>query len=560
MMLSKLNDIYELAAELGLDALKQIQYYAYGRPIPSSYRSFKLTKRKGGLREINAPNSPLAYIQRKIMKAIVEATDHLPSHYVYSFKKNCSAKMGVARHVSKAVIIKFDIKDFFGTIHFGRVRGMFKSFPFHNSDQVATTLAQLCCLDKHLPQGAPTSPIISNIVCRKMDRELAKFAKNYGFAYTRYADDMTFSSHSKSRVRAFVEYDEATSTYKASDQIAAIITGNGFTLNHSKTSIRFKHDKQMVTGILCNEKINVDRKYVRRIRTLLHLWSHYDEGTALEAYNKWKVNGSVGNIQAALRGMILYIRHIKGESDPVFLRLASKFNNSCGKRYKITAPFALLGENSVTMQNAVFVIQSHHPTLGKAVVKDEMSEDEEHDCLFYKTGTGFFLRDIGFVTSFHNLKEIAKVFPCNNTNLEFGLEDVIAYNKKLDIAVLSPSSVFSNEWLNYTATPPKVGDNIRYYGFPSYQTGDDIFIGTGTINQKKKFDEQELWSISGQVIKGHSGGPVTNLKGEVLGLIRSNDKHNLFIPISYVASLVNSLGPSIKLKSLTGCFVPFDFD
>ncbi len=217
-MLSKLDDIYELAAELGLDAVKQIRYYAYGRPIPSSYRSFKLTKRKGGLREINAPNRQLAYIQRKIMRAIVEATDYLPSHYVYSFKKGCSAKMGVARHVNKAVIIKFDIKDFFGTIHFGRVRGMFKSFPFHNSDQVATTLAQLCCLEKYLPQGAPASPIISNIVCRKMDRELATFAKRYGFAYTRYADDMTFSSHSKSRVRAFVEFPYPANAGSATDR------------------------------------------------------------------------------------------------------------------------------------------------------------------------------------------------------------------------------------------------------------------------------------------------------------------------------------------------------
>ncbi len=258
--------------------------------------------------------------------------------------------------------------------------------------------------------------------------------------------------------------------------------------------------------------------------------------------------------------MILYIRHIKGESDPVFLRLALKFNDRCDKRHKIAAPFDLLGEDNVAMQKAVFIIQSHHPTYGNKVVKGAMSGDEENDCLWYKTGTGFFLKGIGFVTSFHNLKEIARVFPCHNTKLEFLLEDVIAYDRKLDVAIFDPSSVFSKEQLNHTSTPPQVGDNIRYYGFPSYQTGDDIFVGTGTINQKKKFDAHDLWSISGHIIKGHSGGPVTNIKGEVIGLIRSNDKHNLFIPITYVVDLAASAGAQIKLASLSGKFVPFDFE
>lgn len=553
-------DISDLALELGLSAHKQLLYYAYRRSLESSYRTFPLAKRRGGTREINAPNRQLAYIQRQIQAFIHKRTSHLPSSFVYSFKVNCSAKHGAARHVAKEVVIKFDLTDFFGTINFGRVRGMFSSFPFHLPHNLASILAQLCCLNNKLPQGAPTSPIISNTICRKLDKQLSTFARQHGFTYTRYADDITFSSRSLKRIKAIVMHDDAAFTYKASSEISKIIEDNGFTLNESKTRVVFPTNKQMITGIVCNEKINVDRSYVRKIRTLLHIWRCNGEAAALDAYNRWKLYGSAGNLQLAIRGMILYVRYLKGDADAVFLRLAYKYNQQCGTEYRISANFNALA--TPDFKRAVWVTEATH-TLYGSPISASMSEEDANNALMFKCGTGFFIQNLGFVTSFHNLKEKFRVYSSYNMHLDFNLSHLIAFDERLDFAVFDSSAVFGNSSLQASTGPIQAGDNIRFLGFPDYQTGDSLFDGNATVTQRRIVFGQELYSISGAIRKGHSGGPIVNQAGEVIGLMRSNyNGNNLFVPISTVVaefSRVRDAGtPPTSLSTLSSLFTPFE--
>ncbi|MHA1692184.1 MAG: reverse transcriptase family protein, partial [Candidatus Heimdallarchaeaceae archaeon] len=164
-------------------------------------------------------------------------------------------------HRKNKVVIKFDIKDFFPSITFPRVRGMFMQFPFNYSKEKSTALAQICCLENSgpIPQGAITSPYISNMICRKLDSRLAGYAIKSKLRYSRYADDMVFSSN-------FSQLDIQTIT----KHIHQIIEDEGFVVNEAKTKVLRKNQPQTITGILVNEGLNVRRTYIRNIRAMLY--------------------------------------------------------------------------------------------------------------------------------------------------------------------------------------------------------------------------------------------------------------------------------------------------
>jgi RNA-directed DNA polymerase len=149
---------------------------------------------------------------------------------------------------------------------------VFLSPPFRFPSRVATVLAQTRCFNGTLPQGAATSPIIANLICRNLDRDLARLATNHGCRYTRYADDITIStkrsSFPVSLVAAPATLQNPTPTLGV--ELLAIFTKHSMGLNPKKCRMRRKSERQEITGIIVNEKINVCRAFVRNIRTILH--------------------------------------------------------------------------------------------------------------------------------------------------------------------------------------------------------------------------------------------------------------------------------------------------
>ena len=297
--------------------LRKLTHILYCEKPNNLYHSFEIKKKSGGTRHINAPNDELIGLQRKIAKAledyeeILRKNKNIKSNISHAFEKNKSIITNAQIHRNKRIVINLDLKDFFPSIHFGRVLGFFtKNKDYNLSYEVAVILAQLCCLNGCLPQGAPTSPILSNLICRILDIRLLKLAKKYKVDYTRYADDLTFSTNNK----AFLEMQ-----YEFLEEITKEVTRAGFSINNKKTRIQFRNSKQEVTGLIVNKKINIDRCYYRETRAMAH---------SLYVNNEFFINGVKGTINQ-LEGRFSFINQI------------DEYNNKLDKE----SPFSVILRN-----------------------------------------------------------------------------------------------------------------------------------------------------------------------------------------------------------------------
>ena len=166
-----------------------------------------------------------------------------------------------------------------------------------------------------LPQGAPTSPVLSNIVLKNLDRRLAAFAGAHGYNYTRYADDITFS-HNRP-IRRFSPFFMR--------RIRSIIEEHGLTINDRKTEVSVKGERLEVTGLIVGEKVNVPRNYIKQLRTLLHLWEHYGYERAQIIYNRDFCSGTGKSLKMVIYGKINYLAMVKGREDPTVVGYRNRF-------------------------------------------------------------------------------------------------------------------------------------------------------------------------------------------------------------------------------------------
>ncbi len=298
------KDVAE-ALEISIPSLRWLCYHqeAVGR---SHYVYFEIPKRSGGKRLLAAPHRRLAAAQRWILDNILAVLDvEEPAH---GFVKGRSVASNAAPHVGRDVVLNFDLQDFFPSITFGRVRGVFETLGY--SPAVATILALLCteCPRRKityagetywvsvgargLPQGACTSPALSNRVARRLDRRLQGMASKHGWAYTRYADDLTFSAPEGHR--------KGIPLLMA--RVRHIVGEESFALNVRKGRIQRKGRRQTVTGIVVNDKPGLDRREVRRLRAILHQAGK----TGLAAQNR----EGREDFEAWLRGKIAYLSMI----------------------------------------------------------------------------------------------------------------------------------------------------------------------------------------------------------------------------------------------------------
>lgn len=216
-----------------------LAYYIYRMPSNYRYRTFRLPKKSGGYRTIYSPNNSLGIVQRKLSQVLYVI--YQPKSSVHGFATSRSIITNAKAHVGKQYVLNIDIKDFFDLINFGRVRGLFIGKPYQLDEKVATVLAQICCFNNKLPQGAPTSPIISNLICAKLDSELQRLSQKNGLFYTRYADDITFSSNRKKVPSSLFFYDDKEqSNIILGNEIKSIIEKNGFTINIAKVKLKDK--------------------------------------------------------------------------------------------------------------------------------------------------------------------------------------------------------------------------------------------------------------------------------------------------------------------------------
>lgn len=275
--LPALSTPLELAQAMGL-GLPELKFLCFHREVARTthYRRFDLPKKTGGVRTISAPMPRLKRAQYWVLDQIlVKVPCHDAAH---GFMPGRSIVSNAAPHCAQAVVINLDLKDFFPSIHFPRIKGVFQGLGY--AESVASLLALLCSenvcdelevdgerffvggkgRERVLPQGAPTSPMLTNILCRKLDRRLQGLAHKLGFTYTRYADDLTFSASDEG----------ATRVGSLLRQVHHVLRSEGFTPHPDKQRVMRQGARQEVTGVVVNAKPSVSRTERRQLRAALH--------------------------------------------------------------------------------------------------------------------------------------------------------------------------------------------------------------------------------------------------------------------------------------------------
>lgn len=302
----------------------KLYYYAFKADLKKHYKEFEIPKKSGGVRKIVAPSSPLKIIQRKL--DLVFRSVYIPKASVHGFVETRSILSNASRHVQKGkkFIFNADLKDFFPSITRYRIEGLLKAQPYNLPKLVAKAISHLCCYEDMLPQGAPTSPVLSNMICAKMDTQLRKLAQNSRCFYTRYADDITFSTTLNSFPPQIATTDEETNALITGDLFRGIVESNGFQLNVKKIRLQPKHKRQEITGLVVNRFPNVQRKYVRQIRAMLHAIETYGIEKAQNEYVAKYASGRKVSLLKVLRGKIEFLKMIRGENNLIYKALSKK--------------------------------------------------------------------------------------------------------------------------------------------------------------------------------------------------------------------------------------------
>lgn len=290
--------------------LKKLTYILYVKKPSNYYNSFTINKKNGEARTINAPTGDLKQIQIKFAQSLYEfkksinEQSKIKTNISHGFEKNKNILTNAKNHVNKKFIINIDLEDFFDSFHFGRVRGYFEKNKHINLPvEVATIIAQLTCYEGKLPQGAPTSPIITNMICEILDQRLIHLAKEFKLYYTRYADDLTFSTNDK---MILDKYDLFLNRIKSE------IIKFGLSINNKKTRLIYNSSRQEVTGLIVNKKINIEKEYYKKTRAM---------ADNLYKYGEFTVKEERGTIKQ-LEGRFSFINQI------------DKFNNTHNKEKK----------------------------------------------------------------------------------------------------------------------------------------------------------------------------------------------------------------------------------
>lgn len=293
--ISEIKSRRELADFLGIPGY-QLSFILFLKRPESFYRTFEIPKKSGDMRHICAPTGILKSIQKKLakrlgnkIKAIRFSHNIMCTNISHAFEKNKSIITNSRVHRNKKFVINLDLDNFFDSFHFGRVVGYFeKNRDFKLPHEVAVALAQLVCYNNRLPQGAPTSPIITNLICQIMDFRLLKIAKKYKLDFTRYADDLSFSTNHKD----FLNLKDLFLK-----EITVEIVKAGFTVNNKKTRLLYNDARQEVTGLVVNKKIGVKQEFVKNTRAMAH---------QLYSTGNFTINGRPGNLKQ-LEGRFSFI-------------------------------------------------------------------------------------------------------------------------------------------------------------------------------------------------------------------------------------------------------------
>lgn len=293
--------------------------YYLSKTKDDRYVVFEIPKKNGKTRKIKSPDKLIKRAQ-SLINLLLQIIFENHSHYsTNGFLLGKDIRRNAVPHINKNYLLNIDIKNYFPSINFRRVKVVLELAPFNlrnERETIGFLIANLCTHGNSLPQGAPTSPILSNIVTQNLDRKLSKFSNENTIKYTRYADDLSFSSNWNIFKPTFIK------------EIEKIVNSENFSLNSKKTRVRSFMQRQEVTGLIVNTKLNVKREYLQKVRAMLNNW---EKGGLYFATSRFKAHQTKSkknlDFKEVLLGHLSFLKLIKGEDNQVIKRLLEKYNN-----------------------------------------------------------------------------------------------------------------------------------------------------------------------------------------------------------------------------------------
>jgi RNA-directed DNA polymerase len=516
-----MNTRAELAAALGI-ADTRLRLILYVRRQRENYHTFEIPKISGGTRTISAPPRELLWLQQQACRFL--SSIYVPKPCVHGFVYKKNVVTNAAFHSKRQYVVNFDLEDFFPSIHFGRVRGVFLSSPFEFGEEAATVIAQICCRhDGSLPQGGATSPLVSNLVCRGLDTDLIAFAMKHKLRYSRYADDLTFSSSHHSLPSDLIQVSGGT--ILAGQRFEEVVQNHGFKLNHSKVKLRSPRRRQEVTGLTANQFPNVQRRFMREITGALHAWEKYGYDAAQHEYESRIRRGGGIRLDNVLRGKLAYVKMVRGDDDHAYRRLARRFNRVASAPIRIKP---LKDARSSKLRSAPTNWDSWISKYREAVFLLRFNNKAGDECC----GSAFHIGGGILATAKHNvIGEDGYSLSAHQIKVGEQWQEVELVgpepplNDSPDICALRAPEISMVTAIPTELRIPELGEEVLAIGFPTIPLRSPTLVAhVGWVEALPVAyrTEQVFIQVSFQSGGGLSGGCLIDRSGHVLGVMVEN--------------------------------------
>lgn len=530
-----MQTIADVASFFEVDA-KELDFVVRRMSDSYRYQTWQLPKKGGGHRTIKSPCLRLRRLQRRLKDALDEVYPGRPA--AHGFLAGHSIVTNAEQHLRKTFVFNVDLSGFFDSITTQRVRGLFMARPLEFPPEVAELLAQVACFQGHLPQGAPSSPVISNMIAWRLDAELQWLAKHGRATYTRYADDITFSfTCSRERLPHSLVQLNGGDVAPGSALLAAI-QENGFDVNQSKVRLADQCMRMEVTGLTVNEFVNVRRRYVRQIGSMLHAWKKHGLSAAEAEYHteydsRHRASESTKSFERVVHGKLAFLLSVRGRRDPVFNRLAGRFNDL------------------TTREGLKFEVFTSSAPEQVAIDSLWVLENDGQDA----QGTGFMLKDVGLVTCAHVVADVKskehfrslRAFRSSAPAGKYDLEVVhVDFHRDLAICqiVRKVGTALPGRVLELATRCAVRNDEVTLLGYPDYKVGHTPLVLDAKVVRDWHRSMVRWFEVGVSIRKGNSGGPVIDARGDVVGLVRQgasrDDGENAALCCSEIQKVLDS--------------------